>query len=107
MQFQSNSNEFAQGLRSVKLLIPPAAGSLHLKHLKTGDRIGAFSVRTDSHEKLAKQTWLCTILARKELCGFQPNSHNSTGNNGKLHIKLFFKSCIFFFQVKMKHLFDH
>lgn len=101
MQFQSNSNEFAQGLRSVKLLIPPAAGFLHLKHLKTGDRIGAFSVRTDSHEKPAKQTWLCPILARKELYGFQPNSHNSTGNNGKPHLKLFFKSCIYFLRLKL------
>lgn len=99
MQFQSNSNEFAQGLRSVKLLIPSAAGFLNLKHLKTGDRIGAFNIRTDTHEKPPKQTWLCPILARKELYGFQPNSHNSTGNNGKFHFKLFFKSCTFF-QVK-------
>lgn len=90
MQFQSNSDEFAQGLRSVKLLIPPAAAFLHLKRLKTGDRIGAFSLRTDSHEKPAKQTWLYPILARKELHSFQPSSHNSTGNNGKLHFKLFF-----------------
>lgn len=90
MLFQSNSSEFAQGLRSVKLLIPPAAGFLHLKHLKAGDRIGAFSVRTDSHEEPAKQTWLCPILARKELYGFQPNSHNSTGNNGKLNLIFFF-----------------
>lgn len=72
MHFQSNSNEFAQGLRSVKLLIPSAAGFLNLKHLKAGDRIGAFNVRTDTHEEPAKQTWVCPILARKELYGFSP-----------------------------------
>lgn len=95
MQFQSNSNEFAQGLRSVKLLIPSAAGFLNLSHLRTGDRIGAFTVRTDTYEKPAEQIWSYPVLARRELYGFQPISDSSAGNNGKFHFKLFLIMHIF------------
>lgn len=104
MQLQSNSNEFAQGLRSVKPPIPSAAGFLNLKHLKTGDRIGAFNVRTDAMKSLLSKLGYAPFWQGRSWMAFSPILTIALVIVGSSI--LMFLNNVCFSKLKKNHLFD-